>query len=143
MCGGSRAAETSSRHGRQSEVSAVAVRWRREAAVAAGRDAAANAWAEVRDTARDHGWLAPDTETAREFATRLSTVLTANSSAIADFRGQVEATAYGRADVTRLGLPELRALRRAIAGSVVTRERIRAIFLPASLLARVRFDPDA
>lgn len=124
-------------------VGRVAVRWRREAAITAGRDVAANAWAEVRDTARDHGWLAPDTETAREFAARLSTVLTANSSAIADFRGQVEATAYGRADATRLSLPELRALRRAIAGSVVPRERIRAIFLPASLLARVRFDPDA
>jgi transglutaminase-like putative cysteine protease len=53
----------------------IVVRWRRETAIARGRDPAANAWAEVRDTARDHGWLAPDTETAREFAARLALVL--------------------------------------------------------------------
>jgi hypothetical protein len=34
-------------------------------------------------------------------------------------------------------------VRRAIAGSVSPQERLRAVFLPASLLARVRFDPDA
>ncbi|MEO6116667.1 MAG: transglutaminase domain-containing protein, partial [Pseudolysinimonas sp.] len=119
------------------------VRWRRERAIARGRDAATNAWAEVRDTARDHGWLAPETETAREFAARLSMVLADDSDRIAGFRGHVESTAYGRPDAASLSLPELRAVRRAIAGSVSPRERLRAIFLPASLLARVRFDPDA
>ncbi len=124
-------------------VGRVVVRWRRETSIARGRDPAGNAWAEVRDTARDHGWLAPETETAREFAARLSMVLAADSDAIADFRGQIEATAYGRPDAASLSLHELRELRRAIAGSVVPRERLRAIFLPASLLARFRFDPDA
>lgn len=119
------------------------VRWRRERAIARGRDAATNAWAEVRDTARDHGWLAPETETAREFAARLSMVLADDSDRIAGFRGRVESTAYGRPDAASLSLPELRAVRRAIAGSVSPRERLRAVFLPASLLARVRFDPDA
>ncbi len=124
-------------------VARAAVRRRRELAILSGRDPAANAWAEVRDTARDHGWIAPDTETAREFAARLSMVLAADSSSIADFRGHVEASAYGRPDAAPLSLHELRALRRAIAGSVAPRDRLRAIFLPASLIARVRFDPDA
>jgi transglutaminase-like putative cysteine protease len=121
----------------------IVVRWRRETAVARGRDPAANAWAEVRDTARDHGWLAPETETAREFAARLSMVLASDSDAISDFRGRVEASAYGRPDAATLSLHELRELRHAIARSVAPRERLRAIFLPASLLARVRFDPDS
>lgn len=124
-------------------VGRLVVRWRRESAIARGRDPAANAWAEVRDTARDHGWLAPDTETARDFAGRLAMVLAEDSDAIAGFRGQVEASAYGRPDAEPLSLHELRALRRAIADSVSPRERLRALFLPASLLARVRFDPDA
>lgn len=119
------------------------VRLRRERAIARGRDPATNAWAEVRDTARDHGWLAPETETAREFSARLSMVLAADSDRIAGFRGHVESAAYGPPDAASLSLPELRAVRRAIARSVAPRERLRAVFLPASLLARVRFDPDA
>jgi len=121
----------------------VLVRMRRRRAIARGYDAATNAWAEVRDTARDHGWLAPETETAREFAARLSMVLADDSERIAGFRGQVESTAYGPPDASSLSLSELRAVRRAIACSVSSRERLRAVFLPASLLARVRFDPDA
>ena len=124
-------------------VGRVLVRWRRERAIRRGRDPATNAWAEVRDTARDHGWLAPETETAREFAARLSMVLADDSDRITGFRGHIESTAYGRPDAASLSLPELRAVRRAIAGSVSPRERLRAVFLPASLLARVRFDPDA
>ncbi len=124
-------------------VGRMLVRWRRERSIARGRDPATNAWAEVRDTARDHGWLAPETETAREFAARLSMVLAEDSDRIAGFRGQVESTAYGRPDAASLSLPELRAVRRAIAHSVSPRERLRAVFLPASLLARVRFDPDS
>jgi len=124
-------------------VGRVLVRWRRMRAISRGRDPATQAWAEVRDTARDHGWLAPETETAREFAARLSMVLAENSDRIAGFRGQVESTAYGRPDAASLSLHELRAVRRAIARSVSPRERLRAVFLPASLLARVRFDPDA
>ncbi|MEO7720306.1 MAG: DUF3488 and transglutaminase-like domain-containing protein [Pseudolysinimonas sp.] len=124
-------------------VGRVFVRWRRERAVARGRDAATNAWAEVRDTARDHGWLAPETETAREFAARLSMVLADDSDRITGFRGHVEHTAYGPPDAASLSLPELRAVRRAITRSVSPQERLRAVFLPASLLAMVRFDPDA
>ena len=124
-------------------VGRMVVRWRREAAIARGRDPASNAWAEVRDTARDHGWLAPETETAREFATRLSAVLAEDGDRIAGFRGHVESAAYGRPDAAPLNLHELRAIRHAISGSVAPRERLRAIFAPASLLARVRFDPDS
>ncbi|MBW4031842.1 MAG: transglutaminase domain-containing protein [Acidobacteria bacterium] len=122
-------------------IARTAVRWRREMAIANGREPAVHAWAEVRDTARDHGWAAPDTETAREFAARLARVLDGDSSVIADFRGQVETTAYGRPDAAPLRLHELRALRRAIARSVAPGVRLRAIFLPASMIARVRADP--
>ncbi len=121
----------------------ILVRWRRERAIARGRDPASNAWAEVRDTARDHGWLAPETETAREFAARLSLVLASDSDVIADFRLRVETRAYGRPDAATLSVHDLRGVRHAIARSVEPRERLRAVFLPASLLSRVRFDPDA
>jgi len=124
-------------------VGRLLVRWRRTRAIARGRDPATNAWAEVRDTARDYGWLAPETETAREFAARLSMVLADSSDRIAGFRGSVESSAYGPPDASSLSLADLRAVRRAIARSVSPRERLRAVFLPASLLARVRFDPDA
>lgn len=118
----------------------AALRWRRESAIARGRDPATNAWAELRDIARDHGWVAPDTETAREFAGRLAIVLDSSSDTITAFRGQVEASAYGRPDAAPLDVRELRTLRRAIARSVAPRERLRAIFLPASLLGK-RFAP--
>ncbi len=121
----------------------LVIRMRRERAIVRGRDPASHAWAEVRDTARDHGWLAPETETAREFAARLEMVLTDDSKRIAGFRGDVESTAYGPPDAASVSLRELRAVRRAIARSVAPRERLRAVFLPASLVARVRFDPDA
>jgi transglutaminase-like putative cysteine protease len=124
-------------------VARMVVRLRRERDIARGRDPATNAWAEVRDTARDHGWLAPETETAREFAARLSMVLIEDSARIAGFRGDIESHAYGRPDAATLSLPELREIRRAIGRSVAPRERLRAIFLPSSILARVRFDPDA
>jgi hypothetical protein len=124
-------------------VGRVIVRWGRERAVARGREPATHAWDEVRDTARDYGWLAPETETAREFSARLSMVLADDSDRIVRFRRNIESSAYGRPDAASLSLAELRGVRRSIVRSVSSREHLRAIFLPASLLARVRFDPDA
>jgi transglutaminase-like putative cysteine protease len=124
-------------------VTRAVIRLRRQRAISRGRDPAANAWAEVRDTARDYGWIAPQTETARSFAARLSLVLAEDSASITAFSGQVESLAYGRPDAAPLDLGALRSFRRAIAASASPRERFRAVFLPSSLLARVRFDPDA
>jgi len=119
------------------------VRRRRENAIRHGRDPAAAAWAELRDTARDYGWAAPDSETPRDFADRLAVVLSDQRERIAGFRSDVEESAFappGRGVPT---VTELREMRRAIAGSVDRRERLRAIFLPDSLMTRFRYDPDA
>ncbi len=117
-----------------------AVRWRRLQRMRRGPDAAAAAWAEVRDTARDHGWSAPDSETARAFAERLAPELTGDGGAFAAFRGSVEASAYGRPDAVPPSPAELAAVRRAIARSTDARTRVRAFLLPPSLLRRWRPD---
>jgi transglutaminase-like putative cysteine protease len=119
------------------------LRRRRESAVRHGRDPAAAAWAELRDTARDYGWAAPDSETPRDFADRLAVVLSDQREQIADFRSDVEESAFappGRGVPT---VQELRAIRRSIAGTVDRRDRLRAIFLPDSLVTRFRYDPEA
>ncbi len=121
----------------------VGIRMSRERAMARGRDPAAAAWAEVRDTARDHGWAAPDTETARDFANRLTVVLADDRQQIDGFRTAIERAAYAERPA-EISLDELRAVRRSIAASVDAKERLRAIFLPPSLVARLRgFDAEA
>lgn len=120
----------------------LVVRRRRERAMRAGRDPARAAWDELRDTARDHGWAAPDSETPRDFADRLAVVLSAERDAIRGFRADVEVSAFAPPGRGAPTVAELRALRRAIARSVTPRERVLAVLLPASLLARFRWDPD-
>jgi transglutaminase-like putative cysteine protease len=123
-------------------VTRVIVRRRRESAIRSGRDPASAAWAELRDTARDYGWAAPDSETPRDFADRLAVVLTGSADAIAGFRSDVEESAFappGRGVPT---VAELRALRRAIASTVDARDRFRAVALPESLMIRFRWDPE-
>jgi transglutaminase-like putative cysteine protease len=120
----------------------IVIRARRMRAVRSGRDPADAAWAELRDTARDYGWAAPDSETPRDFADRLAVVLTSDRENIEGLRTNVEESAFappGRGVPT---VAEVRAVRKAIAGSVDRRDRLRAFFLPASLLARFRWDPE-
>jgi hypothetical protein len=119
------------------------VRRRRENAIRHGRDPASAAWAELRDTARDYGWAAPDSETPRDFADRLAVVLSDQRERIAGFRSDVEESAFappGRGVPT---VDELRSIRRSIARTVDRKDRLRAIFLPDSLVTRFRYDPDA
>ncbi len=123
-------------------VARVIVRRRRYARLRRGEDGAAAAWDEVRDTARDHGWAAPDSETPRDFAERLAVVMAGSEATISGFRGDVELSAFappGRGSPT---VEELRSVRRAIGATVSRRGRLRAVFLPASLAARFRWDPD-
>jgi transglutaminase-like putative cysteine protease len=115
----------------------ILTRARRMRAVARGRDAAAAAWAELRDTARDHGWSAPETETPREFAGRLAAALAAERAAIGVLQRGVEATAYAR-DPGPITAGQLRAVTRGIARATSGRDRLRAVFLPPSLVERVR-----
>jgi transglutaminase-like putative cysteine protease len=106
-----------------------------------GRDPAAAAWDEVRDTARDVGWSASETETPRAFAQRLAPEL--SGDALRDFRGRIEVAAYGRADAVPLSGEQLAAVRRSILRSVDLRTRMRAFLLPPSLVHRWRPDRDA
>jgi transglutaminase-like putative cysteine protease len=106
-----------------------------------GRDPAAAAWDEVRDTARDVGWSASETETPRAFALRLAPEL--SGDALRDFRGRIEVAAYGRADAVPLSGEQLAAVRRSILRSVDLRTRMRAFLLPPSLVHRWRPDRDA
>jgi len=106
-----------------------------------GRDAAAAAWDEVRDTARDVGWSAPETETPRAFAARLAPQLP--GAALGEFRGRVEASAYGKPDASGLSPEQLAAVRRSILRSADVRTRLAAFLLPASLVHRWQPDRDA
>ncbi|HEV7742123.1 MAG TPA: DUF3488 and transglutaminase-like domain-containing protein [Pseudolysinimonas sp.] len=120
----------------------IGIRRRRENAIRRGREPAVAAWAELRDTARDYGWAAPDSETPRDFADRLAVVMSAQREAIQGFRSDVEESAFappGRGVPT---VGELRSMRRAIARTVDKRDRLRALFVPGSLTARFRWDPE-
>ncbi len=120
----------------------IVVRSRRLRAVRSGRDPAAAAWAELRDTARDYGWAAPESETPRDFADRLAVVMQSDKEAIAGLRSDVEESAFAPPGRGVPSVGELRAVRKAIARTVDRRDRLRAIFMPASLLARFRWDPE-
>jgi transglutaminase-like putative cysteine protease len=113
----------------------LVVRWRRMRAVRTGRDAAA-AWAEIRDTAHDHDWVAPDSETPRQLGTRLAIVV--GEAAVGPLQRGVEAAAYDRPGSRAMTPEDVGDLRRAIASAATLRVRLRAIFLPPSLIARVR-----
>jgi transglutaminase-like putative cysteine protease len=119
----------------------VGIRMLRLRRVRLGRDPASAAWDEVRDTARDVGWSAPECETARAFADRLAPEL--SGDALGAFRGRVEAAAYGRPDAMALSPGELMAVRRNILRAADLRTRMRAFLLPPSLLHRWRPDRDA
>ena len=113
----------------------LGVRWRRMRLVRTG-DAAA-AWAEIRDTAHDHDWVAPDSETPRQLGSRLAIVV--GDSAVQPLQRGVEAAAYDRPGARAMTPEDVDALRRAIASAATLRVRLRAIFLPPSLAARAGF----
>ncbi len=119
----------------------LGVRRRRIRRMLRGPDPAAAAWEELRDTARDYGWSAPDSETPRAFAARLQPALGDDVVSLAALRGSVEVSAFGRPDAGALSVAELTAVRRSIARSQRWRTRLRVFLLPPSLLARWR--PDA
>jgi transglutaminase-like putative cysteine protease len=112
----------------------VAIRWRRMGRVREG-DAAA-AWAEIRDTAHDHEWSAPDSETPRQLGTRLAAVV--GAGAVETLQAGVESAAYDRPGSRTMTVDEVDAVRRAIAAAAPFRVRVRSIFLPPSLIARFR-----
>ncbi len=115
----------------------VVIRSRRMRRVREG-DAAA-AWAEVRDTAHDHGWSAPDSETPRQLGARLAAVV--DLPAVQRLQTRVESAAYDRPGAPRMTPADVDALRHAIAAATPLGVRLQAVFLPPSLVARFRGAP--
>lgn len=99
------------------------------------RGDASAAWDEVRDTAHDHDWVAPETETPRQLGDRLAIVV--GDEAVTPLRAGVESAAYDRPGRESLSVEEVRALRRAIAAAATLRVRLLAIFAPPSLGTRL------
>jgi transglutaminase-like putative cysteine protease len=112
------------------------IRWRRMRRVRDGGDAAA-AWAEIRDTAHDHDWVAPDSETPRQLGSRLALVVGADP--VARLQGGVESAAFDRPGSNAMTVDDVADLRQAIASAAPFFVRLRAIFLPPSLTARAGF----
>jgi transglutaminase-like putative cysteine protease len=113
----------------------VVVRLRRMRRVRDG-DAEA-AWAEIRDTAHDHDWVAPDSETPRQLGSRLALVVGADP--VARLQGGVESAAFDRPGSVAMTVEDVDDLRHAIASAAPYGVRLRAIFLPPSLVARAGF----
>jgi transglutaminase-like putative cysteine protease len=113
----------------------VAIRMRRMRRVDDG-DAEA-AWAEIRDTAYDHDWVAPESETPRQLSERLAMVV--GSESVEPMQSGVESAAYDRPGSPVMTVQDVDALRRAIIRAAAFRVRIRATLLPPSLLARFGF----
>lgn len=111
----------------------AAIRWRRMRRVRDGGDAAA-AWAEIRDTAHDHDWVAPDSETPRQLGSRLALVV--GPEPVARLRDGVESAAFDRPGSHAMTVEDVAGLRHAIASAAPLLVRLRALFLPPSLLAR-------
>ena len=111
----------------------LVVRWRRMRRVRDHGDAAA-AWAEIRDTAHDHDWLAPDSETPRQLGSRLALVV--GPEPVTRLRDGVESAAFDRPGSLAMAAEDVAGLRRANASAAPLSARLRAFFLPPSLLAR-------
>jgi transglutaminase-like putative cysteine protease len=116
----------------------VGIRWRRMRRVRDAADAAA-AWAEIRDTAHDHGWVAPDSETARQLGARLAIIV--GSEPVVRLQDGVESAAYDRPGSRAMSVDDVAELRRAITSAAPLFVRLRATFLPPSLLVRAGFTP--
>jgi transglutaminase-like putative cysteine protease len=95
------------------------------------------AWAEIRDTAYDHDWVAPESETARQLSERLAMVV--GPETVEPMRSGVESAAYDRPGSPAMTVQDVDALRRAICSAAAFRVRVRATLLPPSLLARFGF----
>lgn len=95
-------------------------------------------WDELRDTARDLGWAAPDTETPRAFAHRLAAAVagTPGEEAVLRLLAVRERDAYGPPTrAVAVGLADdLQRVLAALEAQAGRGARIRAALLPVSLL---------
>ncbi|WBU39199.1 transglutaminase family protein [Homoserinibacter sp. YIM 151385] len=113
-------------------------RERRRSTVLAGRGPVSLLWVELRESARDLGWLAPDSETVQELALRAGAVV-ADRAPLDELRRLVEAEAYARPGPreARAAVAALDGARRGISALGTAAERRRAVLWPASLMDRV------
>lgn len=114
----------------------VVVRARRMRRVRDSGDPEA-AWDEIRDTAHDHDWVAPETETPRQLGDRLAMVV--GEDAVGPLRGGVETAAYAPPGRATMSAEDVLVLRRAIAEAATLRVRLLAVFAPPSLFGRFGF----
>ncbi|MFF2051484.1 transglutaminaseTgpA domain-containing protein [Leifsonia sp. NPDC058194] len=99
---------------------------------------AAVVWAELRDTVRDLGWTAPETETPRVFAERVADAVagTSGEEAVRRLLAVRERDSYGppvRGSTVGLRDDLVRVLD-AVEGRAGAGRRVRAVLLPVSLL---------
>ncbi|WP_350349633.1 DUF3488 and transglutaminase-like domain-containing protein [Agromyces sp. G08B096] len=123
-------------------------RWSRRRRARHGPGRAQAAWDEIRATARDLGAGGAETETPRAFAAHVAIRPAFDGdagAALAELRNAVERERYGppaEADPARLTADEIRDavhdVRKALAADAPPAVRLRAVFLPASLLGPVR-----
>jgi transglutaminase-like putative cysteine protease len=96
------------------------------------------AWDELRDTARDLGWLVPVTETPRAFATRIGDAVagTPGADAVLRLLAVRERDAYGRpARATAVGLAaDLQRVLDGLESSARRSARLKAALIPVSLI---------
>lgn len=101
------------------------------------RGSALDAWAELNDTAIDLGWQTASL-TPREFAKAARRGMSTSAvRALADLLVALEATAYSQHPSESV-LRDLRVVRRTMLRLSTRRERIRALFSPASVSLRRR-----
>ncbi|WP_223690236.1 transglutaminase family protein [Leifsonia poae] len=103
-----------------------------------GSAGAAEAWDELRDTARDLGWAVPDTETPRAFAGRIASAVagTPGQEAITSLLEIRERDAFGpptRGTVTGLG-DDLAQVLEALEHQAGRALRVKAALVPVSLI---------
>ncbi|TPW72298.1 DUF3488 and transglutaminase-like domain-containing protein [Schumannella sp. 10F1B-5-1] len=114
------------------------IRLRRFSRIRRGRDPAQAAWTELRDTARDHGWDALETESIERLTARLVDGMRDDEAqAVRRLARGVERTAYARPDRSAVSVEDLDAALHAIERDTPAALRVRAALVPASLFRRV------
>ncbi|NYG98948.1 transglutaminase domain-containing protein [Schumannella luteola] len=121
-----------------------AVRLRRFSRIRRGRDPAQAAWTELRDTARDHGWNALESESVETLTSRLVDGMPdGEAEKLRRLARSVERTAYAPPNRPPVTTDDLSAAIRAIERDTPPVLRVRGALLPGSLFRRVLAAADA
>ncbi|MET0302684.1 MAG: transglutaminaseTgpA domain-containing protein [Microbacteriaceae bacterium] len=101
-------------------------------------------WTELRETARDYGWVAAETETPHDLADRLRAIMPeSEDDPLTRLLHAVETEAYARRtgvdhdEAAWTATADLRRVRSEIIAAATRREQLRGALLPPSLTSRV------